>query len=75
MKNNQYDSPILISDLPKEEQKVIKNALNNPSSCHLCGCVGIHACIGYPVIWTDDDKKRLHEALSKMFGWEKKDNE
>lgn len=69
-KQNLFTSPVAISSLSEKKQEYIFKAMDNPSACHLCGCVGIHACVGYPVVWTEDDKKRLKEALGKMFGWE-----
>lgn len=41
------------------------------AGCSLCGCKGIHACIGYPVVWTEEDKERLNKALGEAFGWNK----
>lgn len=43
--------------------------------CHLCGCTGIHACPGHPIIWTEDDKLRLDAALKKIFNKEQQSNE
>lgn len=70
-KQNLFTTPVAISSLSQNEQKDLLKAMDNPSACHLCGCVGIHSCVGYPVIWTEEDKLRLKEALGKMFNWEK----
>lgn len=45
------------------------------SGCSRCGCKGWHACTGKPIIWSEEDKKRFKEALSKMFGWDNKKDE
>lgn len=60
--------------ISEEVKEIILNNLGNKpmNGCHRCGCTGVHACIGYPVVWTEEDKERLKQALSKMFGWEKK---
>lgn len=42
------------------------------NGCHRCGCTGVHACIGYAVVWTEQDKERLKNALSDMFEWDEK---
>jgi hypothetical protein len=35
--------------------------------CSVCGCEGIHACIGHkPAPWTAEDKARLFEALKAI---------
>ncbi len=44
--------------------------MNEPKftiGCPQCGCTSIHACTGEPIIWTEEDEKRLDEALQKMF--------
>jgi hypothetical protein len=41
------------------------------TGCPLCGCTGVHACTGRPIVWTEEDKARLHDALADMFGWKK----
>lgn len=40
--------------------------------CSRCGIEGVHACPGAPIVWTEEDKARLKEALSTAFGWDKK---
>lgn len=36
-------------------------------ACSRCGCEGLHACPGAPIPpWTEEDKQRLSEALSKI---------
>lgn len=57
---------IRISDLPEEEKNKILNMVEH-SECSRCGCKGLHACMGEPIVWTEEDKQKLHEALSKMF--------
>lgn len=70
-KSEVFTPPVRIDSLSDLERNYLLKAMENPSACHLCGCVGLHACVGYPVIWTEEDKLRLKEALSKMFNWEK----
>lgn len=38
------------------------------SPCPLCGCKGIHACTGKPIVWSPEDVKRFHNVLSSIFG-------
>jgi hypothetical protein len=62
---------IPIKDLPQDVQDSIFKELENPTTgCSRCGCKGLHACMGSPVVWTESDIKRLNLALSKMFGWD-----
>lgn len=55
-----------LKDFNEEEKKKFFENLHN-SACSLCGCKGLHACMGKPVIWTEDDKKRFHKALDGFF--------
>lgn len=62
--------------ISEEVKEIILNNRENFShiynnGCSRCGCTGVHACLGYPVIWTEEDKERLKQALSKMYSWEK----
>lgn len=57
-------------ELNKKNSELLKNSLLN-SKCSRCCCIGLHACTGSPIVWTEDDKVRLKQALSDMFGWEK----
>jgi len=41
--------------------------------CSRCGCVGIHACMGAPVKWTEEDEARLEDALRTVAKQEKRD--
>lgn len=34
--------------------------------CQKCGVTGIHACMGAPVQWTEQDKKRLADAVETV---------
>lgn len=72
LSNLQLNESISIKDLPDSDQQAIRLMLENPIPCSLCGCEGLHACLGYKVVWTEEDKLRLNQALSKMFGWENK---
>lgn len=56
-----------MKNVNKSELKI--SLLN--STCSKCGCVGLHACTGEPIIWTEDDKERLKKAIANMFGWGK----
>lgn len=40
--------------------------------CSKCGCVGLHACTGTPIIWTQEDKDRLNKVMLQIFSKEKK---
>lgn len=42
------------------------------SKCSKCGSIGVHACTGYPIVWTEKEKKLLKEALASIFFKEKK---
>jgi len=44
----------------------------NKYKCSKCGCSGLHACTGYPITWTENDKKRLEKALAEIFKWKNK---
>ena len=35
--------------------------------CSRCGCLGLHACMGTPVVWTQADKERLKKSLDGFF--------
>lgn len=39
--------------------------------CKLCGCKGIHACIGYKHVWTKEEEDRFHKLLEEIFKEEK----
>lgn len=41
-------------------------------TCSKCGCVGLHACTGSPIVWTEEDKERLKKALASIFSKDKK---
>lgn len=41
------------------------------STCSKCGCTGLHACTGQPIVWTEQDKDNLKKALANMFQWDK----
>jgi hypothetical protein len=66
-----FTETVRIDSLSELERNYLLKAMENPSACHLCGCTGIHACVGYPIIWTEEDKLRLKKSLGKMFNWEK----
>lgn len=34
--------------------------------CTQCGCTGLHACTGSPIVWTEADKERFKKALDKF---------
>lgn len=40
--------------------------------CSKCGCTGLHACTGAPIVWTEEDKERLKKALDSIFFKDKK---
>lgn len=55
--------------LSREERRAfIKDALEkvDNAECSKRGCVEIHACIGSPVVWTDEDEARLEDALREV---------
>lgn len=64
------NQPIRISDLPEEERNKILSMIEN-GECSLCGCKGLHACTGKPIVWTEEDKQRLNDALKIIFEREK----
>jgi hypothetical protein len=35
--------------------------------CSLCGCKGVHACIGRKLVWTEEEKQRLAIALKEFY--------
>ena len=42
-------------------------------TCSQCGCEGLHACPGAPILpWTEEDKLRLEEVLTDVFRTETK---
>lgn len=40
--------------------------------CPRCGCEGLHACIGFPIKWTEEDKEKLKKVFDKYDSKEKK---
>lgn len=56
--------------MENDNTKLLKNSLLN-SKCSKCGCTGLHACTGQPIIWTEQDKDNLKKALANMFQWDK----
>lgn len=40
------------------------------AACPKCGVTGIHACMGAPVAWSEQDKLRLADAVEKVRGSE-----
>lgn len=37
------------------------------ASCPLCGCIGIHACVGHPMTpWTEQDKADVAAAMQRI---------
>lgn len=42
------------------------------SPCAKCGVIGIHACPGAPVVWSEQDKQRLNEAVKQIVADEQK---
>lgn len=56
-------------DLSHDQKHSFLSEMNN-TICGQCGCEGIHACLGKPVVWTEDDKLRFKMALGDMFGWQ-----
>lgn len=34
--------------------------------CSICGCKGLHACIGYRVLWSEEAKERLDLFLKEF---------
>lgn len=55
--------------MEKQSQSLEKALVN--SQCSKCGCTGLHACTGKPIVWTQEDKDKLKQALASMFGWDK----
>ena len=47
--------------------------LTMAAPCSKCGCVGLHACTGAPVVWTEEDEARLEDALRTVAKQEKRD--
>ena len=39
--------------------------------CKLCGCRGIHACIGHKHVWTKEEEECFHKLLEEIFKEEK----
>ncbi len=44
----------------------------NKYKCSKCGCLGLHACTGHPIVWTESDKERFKKALAEIFKWKDK---
>lgn len=44
----------------------------NFSPCAKCGVIGLHACPGAPVLWTEQDAQRLNEAVKQINADEQK---
>lgn len=47
---------------------IIEKLVNKPLSnivCDVCGCSGIHACMGQRVIWTPEKIKEFYDVLSQ----------
>lgn len=60
----------------KNKQRIIDAlAKAENASCRLCGCAGIHACMGKKIEWTEDDELRIQAAMKKIFGKEQETNE
>lgn len=39
---------------------------NLPNGCSLCGCIGLHACLGEPMLpWTEEKIKEFEAMLEK----------
>lgn len=42
--------------------------LNLSAECSVCGCTGLHACIGYkPKPLTPEEERRINEKLEELF--------
>lgn len=54
----------------KPEQRAVSQAHTSP--CAKCGVTGLHACPGAPVVYTEQDKQRLNEAVKQLVADEQK---
>lgn len=43
--------------------------------CSICGCKGIHACIGHKHVWTQEEEERFHKLLEEIFKEENKNEQ
>lgn len=43
-----------------------KSMTNSAYVCSKCGCEGLHACTGVPIVWTEKEIKDFKTALNKM---------
>lgn len=58
------------SEPKKPEQRAVSQAHTSP--CAKCGVTGLHACPGAPVVYTEQDKQRLNEAVKQIIADEQK---
>lgn len=54
----------------KPAQEVVFQA--DGTVCRQCGVIGIHACMGAPISYTERDKQRLNEAVKQIIADEQK---
>lgn len=56
------------SDFGLEPSLALADGQLPAAGCPLCGCTGIHACTGAPIVWTPADVNRFHSVLNEIFG-------